>query len=94
MEKFERALLDTRRDPRVLVIRLRWVPFIDITGLHTLEEVLQHHRRGVKVLLAGANERVGAKLDRAGITELGGRATVFPELAQALEACRKPAATA
>jgi SulP family sulfate permease len=90
VEKFERALLDTHRDPRILVIRLRWVPFIDITGLHTLEEVIQHlHRRRVGVVLAGANERVAGKLERAGIVELVGPHNVFDDLPQALEACRR-----
>jgi SulP family sulfate permease len=88
VEQFERALMSTHQDPRVLVLALRRVPFMDITALHTLEEVVQHlHRRGVKVLLAGANERVAGKLERAGIVDLVGRAKVFPDLAQALAAC-------
>jgi sulfate permease, SulP family len=40
VENFERALVSTRTDPEVLIIRLRWVPFMDITGLQTLEEVI------------------------------------------------------
>jgi SulP family sulfate permease len=88
VEQFERALMSTHQDPRVLVLALRRVPFMDITALHTLEEVVQHlHRRGVKVLLAGANERVAGKLERAGIVDLVGRAQLFPDLAQALAAC-------
>jgi SulP family sulfate permease len=95
VEQFERALLSTHggthTDPRVLVLALRRVPFMDITALHTLEEVVQHlQRRGVEVLLAGANERVAGKLERAGILDLVGRANVFPDLAQAL-AARRPA---
>ncbi|MBL8473027.1 MAG: STAS domain-containing protein [Rhodocyclaceae bacterium] len=41
VENFERSLAQTHTDPRILVIRLRRVPFMDITGLQTLEEVIE-----------------------------------------------------
>jgi SulP family sulfate permease len=94
VENFERALANTHTDPRVLVIRLRWVPFIDITGLQTLEEVIHDvQKRGVRVILAGANQRVTAKLERAGITDLVGRANVLASLTEALAVCRQMAET-
>ncbi|MGE0387221.1 MAG: SulP family inorganic anion transporter [Gammaproteobacteria bacterium] len=89
VENFERALAGTHTDPRVLIIRLRWVPFIDITGLQTLEEVIVDlHRRGVRVMLTGANERVHAKLLRAGVLGLVGPENYFREFGLALAACR------
>ncbi len=68
VENFERALLQTHTDPKVLIIRLRQVPFMDITGIQTLDEVVnQLRRRGVQVVLCEANPRVLRKLRRAGI---------------------------
>lgn len=94
VENFERALATTHTDPRVLVIRLRWVPFIDITGLQTLEEVIHDlHKRHVRVMLTGANARVKAKLDKAGIIELVGQGNLFDSLSDALAACRQLAET-
>src|SRR3990167_7387552 len=73
VENLERALMGTHTDPKHLVIRLKWVPFIDITGLQTLEEAIRDlQKRGVNVILTGANERVTGKLKRAGILELFG----------------------
>ena len=90
MENFERALAITHTDPRVLIIRLRWVPFIDITGLQTLEEViLDLHKRGVRVMLSGANARVEAKLEKAHIIDLVGRANLFGAFPDALAFCRQ-----
>lgn len=84
VEKFERALADTSSDPKYLIIRLKWVPFIDITGLQTLEEVIEGlHKRGVTVMLSGANERVAAKLHRAGIVDLIGADNNFDVFDQA-----------
>ncbi|MCO5102220.1 MAG: sulfate permease [Burkholderiaceae bacterium] len=88
-ENFERALASTHTDPRVLILRLGWVPFIDETGLQTLEEVVSDmRRRGVTVMLAGANPRVHRKLARAGLIELVGRENFFDDLADAIEASR------
>ena len=85
MENFERALAGAYGDPRVLVFYLRWVPFIDITGLQTLEEVIRGFRaRGVRVLLAGANARVQGKLTRAGVLALVETAASFATLGEAL----------
>lgn len=85
VENFERALASTHTDPEVLIIRLRWVPFMDITGLQTLEEVIRDlHRRKVRVMLTGANERVAAKLHRAGVVELIGADNFCENLEQAL----------
>jgi anti-anti-sigma regulatory factor len=85
VENFERALAAADGDPQTLVFYLRWVPFIDITGLQTLEEVIRSFRaRGVRVLLAGANARVQAKLTRAGVLPLVETAASFPTLGEAL----------
>lgn len=84
-ESFERALASTHTDPKVLIIRLRWVPFMDITGLQTLEEIIRDlHRRKVRVMLTGANERVAAKLEKAGLIELLGRDNFCRDLPHAM----------
>ena len=72
VENFERALVQTQADPKTLIIRLRRVPFMDITGIQVLEEVMQKLRlRGIRVMLCEANERVLAKLQRAGVINEG-----------------------
>jgi SulP family sulfate permease len=68
VENFRRPLLETRPFPKVLIIRLDRVPFMDITGIQTLEDVMAKLRkRGVIVMLCGANPRVLAKLQAAGL---------------------------
>jgi SulP family sulfate permease len=91
VENFERALAGTHTDPRILIIRLRWVPFMDITGLQTLEEAIRDlQRRGVRVILTGANERVQTKLEKAGVIDLVGPDNSFREFGEALAACHDP----
>ena len=85
VDTFERALAQTHTDPKRLILHLRRVPFIDITGLQSLEEAMRDlKRRGVDVLLTGANPRVKAKLERAGLLDLAGVAGYHDDLDAAL----------
>lgn len=92
-ETFERALAQTHSDPQLLIIRLRHVPFMDITGLQTFEEVIEQlHKRGIVVKLCEANLRVHAKLERVGILHAIGAQNYHRDLSEALQS-RIPAAS-
>lgn len=86
VENFERALANTRTDPKRLVIRLKRVPFMDITGIQTLEEVLQKFvNRGVEVILCEANWSVKKKLLKAGTIHKLGRQNYYDDFTMAIE---------
>jgi len=86
VENFEQALVHTHLDPRLLVIRLNRVPFMDITGLQALEEAVHNlRRRQVRVVLCEANPRVHGKLQRAGLLTLLGEGGYAPSLGVALQ---------
>ncbi|MDB6042623.1 MAG: sodium-independent anion transporter [Gammaproteobacteria bacterium] len=85
VENFRRPLLETRPYPETLIIRLDRVPFMDITGIQTLHEVIGTLRkRGVSVLLCEANARVYAKLQAAGVLSGGADDGYFESLRDAL----------
>jgi SulP family sulfate permease len=89
VENFERALVQSHTDPVVLVLRLQRVPFIDMTGILALEDViLSFKKRGVRVMVCEANARVYGKLAKAGILELVGEENVAETLGVALSRCR------
>lgn len=83
VENVERALAAIHLDPKALVIRLRRVPFMDITGIQMLDGVVAKLRqRGVIVVLCEANERVAAKLRQAALIDDapgGDHAAALPE---------------
>jgi len=88
-EHFEQTLLITHTEPRVLIIRLRWVPFIDSSGIRTLEEVIENlQRRNIRVLLTGANQHVTERLKKAGLIDRMGQNNVFTSLHLALVAVK------
>ncbi len=85
VDNFERVLRDTATDPKVLILRLQRVPFMDVTGLQCLEDAITGlQKRGVKVLLCEANERVLLKLRTAGIFETLPDSHYFESLSGAL----------
>ncbi len=88
-ETVERGLLGARdTTPKVLIIRLLRVPFMDLTGLQRLQEVIQVlEKRGVRVILCDANARVHGKLAKAGLLGKSSPEGYFPHLPEALEAC-------
>jgi SulP family sulfate permease len=68
IENIKRPLLEIRPYPKTLIIRLDRVPFMDVTGIQMLEETVKLLRKkGVAVMLCEANQRVRAKLYRAGV---------------------------
>ena len=89
IESFERVLKHTATDPEALVIRLRRVPFIDATGLQSIEDVVSDiHKRGVQVFLCEANARVLQKMRRSGLVCEHAFAQYCDTLEQAFEHAR------
>jgi SulP family sulfate permease len=87
VDSVEHVLEQTRTGAKVFLIRLKHVPFMDITGLQTLEDAITGlQQRGVQVMLSEANLRVTRKLLRTGIIRRIGRAHYHRDLADALRA--------
>lgn len=57
--------------PIVRIIRMRKVPFIDSTGIHNLEILIQSsHDAGIAVVLSGVRESVRDTLHHAGVAQM------------------------
>ncbi len=89
VDTFEQVLAKIQRDPRMLIIRLGRVPFMDATGLQAIEEMIADlHKRHVQVLLCEASARVQQKLQHAELLTPQGYARHFADLASAVSFCR------
>ena len=87
VEIFQHVLAITHTDPKVLILRLRWVPFMDISGLQTLEEVIHDlHQRKIRVMLCEANPLVEGKMRKVGIVSLIGENNFHKDFTLALKA--------
>ncbi|HZH71810.1 MAG TPA: SulP family inorganic anion transporter, partial [Mariniphaga sp.] len=80
------VLMATGLKNRILIIRMRHVPFVDSTGLNNLKaalEILTHS--DIKVILSGVNETVGNDLQRTGVYDLIGTHSIFSTFEMAVD---------
>lgn len=86
VETFERVLNQTHTDPRVLILRMGGVPFMDITGVQALEEAVQQwQKRHVRVVLCELTTRVENKLRKAELLILLGPGNVHNRFVEAMQ---------
>ena len=78
-EKIEHALAVTHTDAQNIIFSLKEVPFIDMTGLETFEEIVeQFHHRNVIIYLCEANALVTQKLQKAGVLRWVHQEKIYP----------------
>jgi len=77
-KQFTETLKSIGFKSRVLIIRMRHVPFIDSTGLHNLEAVIKILRNdGVIIVLSGVNDSVLKDLEKYKLVSLIDKSRIF-----------------
>ena len=89
--KFEEIMGALRhRRPRVRIIRMRKVPFVDSTGIHNLTNLcVMSQGEGIQVVLSGVNPQVQAVLHKAGFDTLLGEENICSHINLALERAKQ-----
>ncbi|MCF2634716.1 SulP family inorganic anion transporter [Prevotellamassilia timonensis] len=84
--KFEELMAAMNDHPKVRIIRMRRVPFIDSTGIHNLQNLCEiSHREGTHIVLSGVTPNVYAVLEHNGFCRLLGKDHICPNINVALE---------
>ena len=89
--KFE-DLMSTlgHKRPKVRIIRMRKVPFVDSTGIHNLTNLcLMSQKEGIQVVLSGVNPKVQAVLHKAAFDQMLGEENICSHINIALERARQ-----
>lgn len=88
--KFEEASRIIDRKPKVRILRLRRVPFIDGTGIHALTEfVHKSTRSGIRLVVSGVNPQPRTLLEKYGLFDLIGAQNIFEDFDDALAQAKK-----
>ena len=88
--RFEDIMARYGRKPKVRIIRMRKVPFIDSTGMHNLENMCRmSQKEGITVVLSGVNPKVDEVLRRNGFEELVGKENICNHIDLALARARE-----
>ncbi|WP_117879695.1 SulP family inorganic anion transporter [Aureibaculum luteum] len=57
--QFQETVTNTHLRPKVIIIRMRYVPLIDATGYQSVKEIVKIFKeRGIKVIISGVNENL------------------------------------
>ena len=90
--KFEEmmSISGERPRPKVRIVRMRKVPFIDSTGIHNLENLcMVSQKEHITIVLSGVNEKVHKVLEKSGFYELLGKENICPNINVALERAKE-----
>ena len=72
--------------PKVRIIRMRKVPFVDSTGIHNLTNLCaMSQKEGIQVVLSGVNPKVQAVLHKSGFDQRLGEENICSHINIALE---------
>ena len=83
--KFEETMKQINDRPKVRIIRMRKVPFIDSTGIHNLETLIKISQKDkIRILLSGVNDSVRASLLKAGIDKKIGEESICSHINEAI----------
>lgn len=89
-DRLKDTLNQFERPPRVFILRMRYVPHIDATGLHALDEFrIKCKRQGIVLLLGGVHAQPMFEMVRAGLDTAIGLEHIFENLDDALAAARR-----
>ena len=92
--KFEEVMAEIGDRPKIRIIRMRRVPFIDSTGIHNLTILCQmSQKENIHIILSGVNPKVHAVLEHAGFYDLLGKENICSNINEALEVARKEVET-
>ena len=84
-DRFKDAVRGLRKPPRVLIMRMRYVPVIDVTGLMALEDVWTKCRKeGTTLLLSGVHAQPRDVFRRTGFRDRIGPEHIFDHFDDAL----------
>ncbi|MCR5820920.1 MAG: sulfate permease [Bacteroidaceae bacterium] len=84
--RFEEIMGRMGKRPRVRIIRMRKVPFVDSTGMHNLENlVLMSRQENIRIILSGVNPKVYDVLMHNGFGKIVGEENILPHINKALQ---------
>ena len=88
--RFEEIMAAFGDRPKVRIIRMRKVPFVDSTGIHNLTNLCAMSKdEGIQIVLSGVSEKVHSQLQKAHFYDLVGEQNICSHINIALERARE-----
>lgn len=89
-QKFQDTLLNLHQKPKILILRMRNVPFIDATGAYHLQQLVKHMKaQRVEILLSGVGQNVQEELEKSRFYELLDKSSILSNIQEALKKAKE-----
>lgn len=84
--KFDEITRELGDHPRIRIIRMRMVPFIDSTGLNNLEMLCRRSKKEkIQIILSGVKENVRESIEKSDIPQIIGSENICSNIHLAVE---------
>ena len=85
-QKFQEVITDLNKQPEILILRMRHVPFIDATGINRLKEMcVQLQEKGTTIIISGANHEVKHEMLKADLYSIIDKHNILLNIQDAMQ---------
>jgi len=85
-QSYKKALMEIGGKSKVLILRMRYVPFIDSTGILIFKEVIGYFRmKKVRIVLSGVRAEVQEELVNCGLADIIGLDFICDNFSEAVK---------
>ena len=85
-KKYAETIYSVGYNSKILIIRMRYVPFVDLTALHNLKATIESLKAaGLIIIMSGTVDNVYKDLKNNGIIDILGEENIFKEFSMAIE---------
>lgn len=84
--QFQETVTNTHLQPKVIILRMRYVPIIDATGYQSVKEIVRTFKaRGIEVIISGVRENLRKDFEKNEMFSILDRELVFKDIKEAIK---------
>ena len=88
--QFQETVTNTDLKPKVIILRMRYVPLIDATGYQSIKEIVKTFKaRGIKVIISGVNNNLRKDFQKNDMFSILEKEYVVKNINEAIEKAKK-----
>ena len=88
--QFQETIVQTHSHPRVVIIRMRYVPMVDATGFQSLKEIVKtFNAQGVRVIFSGVGKELMEDFEKYDVFSFLDREFIVKDVNRALELAKQ-----
>lgn len=85
-QAFQDTITKIQSNPKIVILRVRYIPFIDATGVYRLKELIKHFNdQKIQIIISGANPSVLKELEKGMIYSVLSEQNMISNIEEAIE---------